>query len=107
MSTDTNTESEEWERLGRELLSRELGKQRMEVNGLLHEAVDSLRQLDEEGEKYSGELTAEEVVELRRSLNCLRRLVENHAARVTDGVEPWGDQLPDMPYGAYPEVVVE
>lgn len=101
------TENEEWERLGRELLSRELDGQRIEVNSVLHKAVDSLRQLNEEGEKYSGELTAEEVVEMRRTLNCLRRLVENHAARVTVGVEPWGDPKPDMPYGAYPEAALE
>lgn len=96
--------SEGWDQVGRELLSRELDEQRMELNAALHDTVDTLRQLDENGEKYSGELTAEDVVELRRRLNRTRRIVENYAARMTVGVEPWGDPIPDMPYGAYPEV---
>jgi len=79
----------------------------MELNAALHDTVDTLRHLDEDGEKYSGELTAEDVVELRRRLNRTRRIVENYAARMTVGVEPWGDPIPDMPYGAYPEVVLE
>lgn len=99
--------SEGWDQVGRELLSRELDEQRMELNAALHDTVDTLRQLDEDGEKYTGDLTAEEVVELRRRLNRTRRIVENYAARMTVGVEPWGDPIPDMPYGAYPEVVLE
>ena len=99
--------SEGWDQVGRELLCRELDEQRMELNAALHDTVDTLRQLDEDGKKYSGELTAEDVVELRRRLNRTRRIVENYAARMTVGVEPWGDPIPDMPYGAYPEVVLE
>jgi len=96
-----------WDRVGRELLHAELAEQRMSLNQAFHNVEGTLSELDEDGEKYTGNLTAEEVGELRRRLNRARRVVENYAARVADDAEPWGKPKPSMPYGAYPEAVRE
>lgn len=96
--------SDEWEHVGRELLHGELAEQRFALDTAFRDAEEALAVLDDT-ENYAGELNAEHVIELRRCLNRARRVVENHAARVTDGVEPWGEPVPDMPYGVYREVL--
>jgi len=97
--------SDEWDQVGRELLHGELAEQRFALDAAFRDAEEALYgEFDGEG-RYAGELDAEHVIELRRCLNRARRVVENHAARVTDGVEPWGEPVPDMPYGVYREVL--
>lgn len=77
-----------WENVGRELLIRELGQRRAELEDAFHDVERALRQGDE--------LTDEQVIALRFALNEGRECVESHLAPVA-GVEPWGDPPPRIP----------
>jgi len=87
-----------WGEVGRELLSGELAECRLEIEGAFREVEDALYgEMDGEGE-YSGEVTPEQVRQLRLALNRARERVENQLAPVA-GVKPWGDPPPRIPMG--------
>jgi hypothetical protein len=87
-----------WAEVGRELLSAELAECRGEVKDAFRDVEDALYgKMDSEGE-YSGEVTPEQVRQLRLALNRARGRVENRLAPVA-GVEPWGDPPPRIPMG--------
>jgi hypothetical protein len=97
--------TDEWDAVGRELLRSELGRARRDLGEAFGDAEASLAVLDEAGE-FSGDLEAEEIHELRQTLDRARRVVEEYAARVTDDVDPWGEPA-EMPHGVYQEVLEE
>ncbi|PSP83299.1 hypothetical protein BRC96_08980 [Halobacteriales archaeon QS_6_64_34] len=96
--------SDEWDHVGRQLLHAELAECRFALDAAFHEAEEALAVLNANDE-YAGDLDPEHIIELRRCLNRARRNVENYAAPVTDGVEPWGEPVPSMPYGKYREIL--
>ncbi|GGN27009.1 hypothetical protein GCM10009021_31920 [Halarchaeum nitratireducens] len=88
--------TENWGAVGRDLLRDELARQRCALEdafGGAESALDTTRSTES--------LDADDVRALRRSLNRARYAVEEHAARVTPGVEPYGEPVPDLPYGVY------
>jgi hypothetical protein len=89
--------SDEWPRVGRELLHGELSDRRFELDAAFRDAEGTLAGHDT-GTPYAGDLDADDVRALRQALNRARRVVETYAVRVVDGVEPWGDPRPQMPY---------
>lgn len=79
-----------WERVGRDLLTRELTERRFDLEEAFYDVEDALR----DGE----EVTPDHVHALRVALNRARERVENELAPVA-GVEPWGDPPPRIPMG--------
>jgi len=83
-----------WERVGRELLRREVTERRIDLEEAFYDVEDCLR----DGE----EVTPDHVHALREALNRARERVENELAPVA-GVEPWGDPPPRIPMGVLRE----
>jgi len=101
-TTDPET-SDVWAEVGRDLLRSELAEARAEVEDTFRRIEDALYGgYDGEG-KYSGELTEEDLRELREALNRARYCVEQRVAPVAGG-KPWGDRLPQIPKGVLWEV---
>lgn len=88
--------SDEWGRVGRELLHGELSGRRLELDAAFRDAEGTLAGHDT-GTPYAGDLDADDVRALRQALNRARRAVETYAARVVDDVEPWGEPRPEIP----------
>lgn len=103
MNTTDPATCDVWAEVGRDLLCGELAEARAEVEDTFRRIEDALYgDLDGEGQ-YSGELTEEDLRELREALNRARHCVENRVAPVAGG-EPWGDRLPRIPKGVLWEV---
>lgn len=98
MNTNTSDPSEVWAEIGRQLLRSELAEARAGVEDAFHRIEESLYgDYDGEGQ-YSGDLTEEDLRELRQALNHARRQVEERVAPVAGG-EPWGSNVPQIPMG--------
>lgn len=89
-----------WEHVGRRLLSAEFAEQRQALSAAFHEAEDVLGVSGD-----ARDLDAEDVLELRRRLNRARWVVEEYAAVATPGVDPWGEPVPQRPYGEYERIL--
>jgi hypothetical protein len=80
-----------WNEVGREAAASELDSARFEVEAALYDIViDTM---------YSGaDPTPEQIREARMALNLTRRVLEQYIAPAA-GCQPWGDPVPDMPFG--------
>ena len=83
-----------WAEVGRELLRGEMIDCRFQLEDAFRDIEETLYETDE----CSGEVTHEQVRQLRIALNKARHHVENHLAPVA-GAEPWGDPAPRVPMG--------
>lgn len=79
-----------WERAGRDAVSQVLDVARDDVNETVWELVDGLY--------YGEDPSPDQVRRARRDLNALHRAIEELVAPAA-GLESWGGQLPDIPYG--------
>jgi len=82
----------EWETAARDAVSEDLRSRGDDVRAALYDLADRL---------FAGEdPTVEDVREARQALDVARSVVEDRAALVVDDVEPWGQPVMSMPYGA-------
>jgi len=89
-------DAELWREVGRVAAADELEEGRYDVESALYAiTVETM---------YSGgDPTPEQVREARMALNFAYRVLEEYIAPAA-GCEPWGDPVPDMPYGRAKEV---
>lgn len=83
---------EVWETVARDAVSEDLRMRADDVRAALYELADVLWRGDEP--------TSEDVRQARQALDRAHAVVEDRAALVVDGVEPWGQPVMTMPYGA-------
>jgi hypothetical protein len=76
-------ETREWADVGRGLLRFRLDKEKGDLEDVIVRIYDDLLEGDDPD--------AADVREARRALGRMRWLLEEFAAPVSDGVEPWGD----------------
>lgn len=89
-------DAEKWREVGRRAAADELEDGRHDVQAALFDiTVDTM---------YSGgDPTPEQVREARMALNFTRRVLESYIAPAA-GCQPWGDPVPDIPFGRVREV---
>ncbi|QLH78655.1 hypothetical protein HZS55_15765 [Halosimplex rubrum] len=89
-------DAEKWREVGRKAVGMELEDARYDVESALYAiTVDTMFR--------GGDPTADQVKEARMALNLAHRILEEYVAPAA-GCEPWGDPVPDMPYGRAKEV---
>jgi len=84
-------DDELWREVGREAAAGEFESARFEVEVALYDIIV--------GTMYEGgDPSPEQIRDARMALNHTRRLLETRIAPIA-GCEPWGDPLPDIPFG--------
>jgi hypothetical protein len=84
--------AEAWETAARDAVSEDLRMRADDVRAALYDLADVL---------WRGEdPTSADVRQARQALDRARAVVEDRAGPVVDGVEPWGQPVMSMPYGA-------
>lgn len=94
---DGGSDGDQWEQAGRRAAAMTLQTAR-------HDAEDALEDLATDTMCRGDDPTPEQVRQARRSLNELRRVLEEYVAPAA-GCEPWGQPVPDVPYYRLREIV--
>lgn len=74
-----------------------------ELEGAYADVEDGFHSLAYDTLSRGGDPTPEQVNDLRRAMNEMRYVLEEHVAPVA-GVEPWGDATPRIPMGVLREL---
>ena len=88
--------SASWECVGRKAVAGELYEARQVIDDEFWPLEEALRR----GE----EIDAAQVRDARMALNRAHRVLEEYVATTTDGTEPWGQPVPDIPFGRLREI---
>jgi len=85
------SDAELWNEVGREAVGMELDGARFDVEKITRELTMKTLYQDDDP-------SAEQIREARMAMNRCRRVLEEYVAPPA-GCEPWGDPVPEMPYG--------